>query len=344
LPKAIVAASDTLVHWTQTGHKGTDPGSICFSSDSGLYSITIALEKRNGLYYCPTDVFTVDRDPVRPSHPMICRAIAPIVSRPLRLPRQQKRYTPVTWDCLTESELWMLRLGLPGEDQLDLFPGNDTGVPPGFHYHPFCFLDWKEEARIQKQAALRTAERTREIKRRCYMDFGFMRASTSNFSQPSKKHDRVVLLYDGYSSYLLIINEALQYIWVFLTNSKEPPLHIINAFLSRFGHKHGGSICTDQGSELARSLGLSDAILRMHQYVMEPTGVDSPSQNGLVEIYNDKLAVWTRTLLYGAGLPAKFWSAALLHSVYLHNWMVHTIVKKTPYKGCYEFQPDISHL
>jgi hypothetical protein len=70
-PEAIVAASDTLVHWTQTGHKGTDPGSICFSSDSGLYSITISLKKRDGLYYCPTDVFTVDRDPVRPSDPII---------------------------------------------------------------------------------------------------------------------------------------------------------------------------------------------------------------------------------------------------------------------------------
>jgi hypothetical protein len=76
--EAIIAASDTLVHWTQTGHKGADPGSICFSSDSGLYSIMIALEKHDGFYYCPTDVFTVDQDPVQPSNPIICRAIAPL--------------------------------------------------------------------------------------------------------------------------------------------------------------------------------------------------------------------------------------------------------------------------
>jgi hypothetical protein len=170
-PEAIIAASDTLVHWMQTGHKGMGPGSICFSSDSGLYSITISLEKRDGLYYCPTDVFTVDRDPVRPSEPIIRRAVAPIASQPPGLPRRQKRYTTVTRDRLTESDLWMLRLGLPGEDQLNLLPGKVTDVPPGFHYHPFPFLDWKEEARIQKQAALRTAERTREIKRRYYMVF-----------------------------------------------------------------------------------------------------------------------------------------------------------------------------
>ena len=77
---------------------------------------------------------------------------------------------------------------------------------------------------------------------------------------------------------------------------------------------------------------------------MEPTGADSPSQNGAVEIYNDKLAVRTRTLLYGAGLPAKYWSAALQHSVYLHNRLVHTITKKTPFKALYGHKPDICHL
>jgi hypothetical protein len=29
--------------------------------------------------------------------------------------------------------------------------------------------------------------------------------------------------------------------------------------------------------------------------------------------------VRARTLLFGSGLPAQYWSAALLHSVYLHN-------------------------
>ncbi len=77
---------------------------------------------------------------------------------------------------------------------------------------------------------------------------------------------------------------------------------------------------------------------------MEPTGADSPSQNGAVKVYNDKLAIRTRTLSYGAGLLAKFWLAALLHSVYLHNRLVHTVVKNTPYKGYFGFRPDIGHL
>ncbi len=341
-PETIVAASDTLVHWTQEGHRGDAPGSIRFSSDSGLYSITLHLEKRDGLYYCPTDVFTVEKDPVHHHIPVIWRLTAP--TTPSSLPRRSKRYIPVTRDGMTDSEVWMLRLGSPGEQQLDLLPGNVTGISHGFHYHPFRFIDWKEEARIQKQAAQRSAEQTTDCKRRFYMDFGFMRASTSNFSKPNKKDDRVVLSYDGFSSYLLIVDEASRFVWVFLTSTKEPPLDIVDAFLSRFGHAHGGSIRTDQGDELARSLALSDLVLRTHNYVLEPTGADIPSQNGSVEIYNDKLAIRARTLLYGLRLPAKYWSSVLMHSVYLHNRMVHATTRKTPFEGLYGIKPDIGHL
>jgi hypothetical protein len=85
-------------------------------------------------------------------------------------------------------------------------------------------------------------------------------------------------------------------------------------------------------------------VLREHNYVFEPTGADSPSQNGGVETYNDKLAVRTRTLLYGANLPARYWSAALLHAVYLNNRLVHTVTKKTPFEGFYGHKPDIEYL
>jgi hypothetical protein len=44
-PSTILAANDTLVHWNQEGHKGNALGAICFTSDSGLYSITLDNKK-----------------------------------------------------------------------------------------------------------------------------------------------------------------------------------------------------------------------------------------------------------------------------------------------------------
>ena len=112
-----------------------------------------------------------------------------------------------------ESELWMLRLGSPGEDQLNLLLlGKATGIPSSFQYHPFWLVDWKEEARVQKQAAGKAAERTTEVGRRFYMDFGFMRASTSNYLRLNKTHDRVISSWDGYSAYLLVVDEASRFI------------------------------------------------------------------------------------------------------------------------------------
>ena len=275
-PQAILASSDVLVNWTQTGHKDGSPGMIRFDSDSGLFSIAMCLEYRDGLYYCPTDVFTVDRDPVRCNAPVIHRALV----SPDPITRRYKDYIPVSHNRLTESELWMLRLGSPGKDQLDLLHGKVTGIPPGFQYHPFWFIDWKEEARVQRQAAGRAVERISEVGRRFYMDFGFMRASSSDYTKPNKTLDRVVDSWDGFSSYLLIVDEASRYIWVFLMKSKEPSLEIIDTFLDRFGHRNGGSIHSDQRGELARLFAYSDLLLRKHKYVIEPTGADSPSQTG----------------------------------------------------------------
>ena len=117
-----------------------------------------------------------------------------------------------------------------------------------------------------------------------YLDFGFLRASTDDYSRPDKEKDRVVLSYDGFNSYLLAVDEISKYVWVFLTKSKEPPIDIIKLFLTKHGHKDGGLIRTDQGGELARSSAFRDACSELdNPYIIEPTGADSPSQNGAVE-------------------------------------------------------------
>ncbi len=61
-----------------------------------------------------------------------------------------------------------------------------------------------------------------------------------------------------------------------------------------------------------------------------------------MERYNKTLAVKVR--LYGAGLPVKFWLAAFLHVVYLHNQIVHLATNTMPYEGWYGCKPKVTHL
>jgi hypothetical protein len=113
--------------------------------------------------------------------------------------------------------------------------------------------------------------------------------------------------------------------------------------MTKFGIPNG-VLWTDQGGKLAWNTDFRTVMLQEFDYVIEPTGANSPSQNGSAEIYNNTLAVKVQTFLYSSGLPAKYRSAALLHAVYLHNRLVHSATSKTPYKGWYGKKPDVTHL
>ena len=220
-PQAILDASDTFVEWLQTGYKDNSSRMFWFYSASGLASMTMTLNKRDGLYYTHTDALTVDKNP-------FCRVA--LMANWLATPPTPKtrashnNYAPVSKAAHTEAELWMVWLGSPGDDQLDMLPGNVTGIPSEFYYHPFQFINFKQQARIRKQAAQCTAVRTLEAGKQYYMDFGFMQASCSNYRKPNPKTDQVVQSWDGYSSYLLIVDEVSCFMWVFLTKSKDPPV------------------------------------------------------------------------------------------------------------------------
>ena len=120
--------------------------------------------------------------------------------------------------------------------------------------------------------------------------------------------DRIVDSYDGYSSYLLIVENKSSKTWVFLTKSKAPPLDILRLFLHTFGRDQnlGGYIRCDQGGKLARSHALIDMALTEFGYKVEPMGGNSPSQNGQAEKWNNIFAVTIRALLYGVALEPKY--------------------------------------
>ena len=192
------------------------------------------LKYREGLYYCSSDVFTVDQDnPVRVS----CRlTTTPTLTDINHTP---SKFVPMSRARQVKSEVWLVRLGSPGEGQLDLLPGHVIGTPPVFEYRPFRSIDFKEQAYIRKQAAQCIAERIPTCGAEFFMDFAFIWASTQDYKRPNKTTDRIGTSYDGYSPHLIIVDSASCQGWAFLMKSKEPPLDILSVFMKKFGIGNG---------------------------------------------------------------------------------------------------------
>ena len=185
-PAAVLVSSTVFCQWTQLGFKDSSlPGYLKFSNATNNVSMTISLICRNGLYYCHTNAYVHDIAPIRPKAHKLYSG---------------ERPTPTTKSRQTESELWLLRFGSPCESQLTYLPSCVTGLPTKFEWHPFRYIDFKEQAYARKQPVNKSAERLPECGSEFYMDFGFISASTSAYNQPNKQTDRVVLSYDGYSA------------------------------------------------------------------------------------------------------------------------------------------------
>ena len=332
-PECVMSSHPKLVRWVQTGYQGTDsPGSLQFFDSDDNVLLDLKLCKRNGLYYCSNEVLTTTGDTVRPVYSPEIRQVLmdniPCLSEEdpyglsifdcsdddefftrLKAVRDgdsdnmdlhanvaRRLRDPVTPSKQLEGELWSARLGGCSPEQLTNITDHATGLPTkNFQVHPLRFVDPEKWAQIRKQPATKVAERATARAQRMFMDYGFMRASTSNFTKPNPKKDRVVLSYDGFSSYLAIVDDYSRYMWIFLRKSKEPPIEqatqllTLNGRRSKEGELIGGVIRCDQGGELARCTEFRSTMLDKCNYVVEPTGADSPSQNGG---WNDGIRHW----------------------------------------------------
>jgi hypothetical protein len=130
----------------------------------------------------------------------------------------------------TMSELWRQRI-------LAHLQHHATGLPPPqqLHTHPLRACQVCHDARVRKQPAGHVQPATGiRPGSRVHLDFGFMRASSETY-QREKGKDLVVLSHDGYNAYCLITDACSRYAWCFLTTSKEPPVNILDVFLTRHG-------------------------------------------------------------------------------------------------------------
>ena len=269
-----------------------------------------------------------------------------------------------------EHELWHHRLGHPGKTVTSIIHDYVDGVPKlranQFYCCAACMSgkfnkshigDNKQGLKsIVKQLPKELQDKVKtttkndtllpkdqySVGQHLHMDFGFVRGSDWS----KKDNDgKLVTSVDYYRSYLLIIDRASRYIWIYLRRTKEPPINLAEGLLTLWKNKYkDASITTDQGTELGRSKEFQKMCKRMG-YALKTTGSDSSAQNGLAEKPNQDLAKIMRCLLYSAGLGSEYWSYALRHAVYLKNRLPHRANKwETPYTVVNGKKPDLSRL
>lgn len=261
-------------------HRGMKNGSgkIEFRDKEGRYIAGITMtSKRDGIYMASNQILIpkenstcgmaieTEEDELRLHHhkmsedttppPLteewnINQATAPTISDAKRLSQN-----------LYNMELWHQRMGHVGWRTLQKTREMVDGIPTlplqdsGFHC-PYC-----DASKQTKKSGNKTAKReTFEPGTAFHMDLGFV-SGPSNLEDVLHKGSTPKMTtqksYDGHVAYLLIVDAATRYSWVFLLKDKRPPLRIIEAFLETNGcakqYRKCQEISTSPIGTLARS-------------------------------------------------------------------------------------------
>ena len=87
-----------------------------------------------------------------------------------------------------------------------------------------------------------------------HVDFGFVRGSEFSLKLENGK---TITSIDGKNAYLLIVDRATRMLWIYVTDSKSPPVDEVPMILEKFGSKHiHRTIHTDQDKALGKSKAL----------------------------------------------------------------------------------------
>jgi hypothetical protein len=175
-----------------------------------------------------------------------------------------------------------------------------------------------------------------------HMDMGFVRGTKYGHRD---EDGHLVTSLDGYNSYLVIVDRATRYTWVFLCKTKVPQITTIAHFLKLHGTKQNviRKIRTDGGGELYGSHAFQQAV-RDAGFLVEPTASDASFQNGITERPNRTFGNMMRSLLHAAGLGPEYWSWALIHAAYLKNRLPHSAIPITPYEAYTGVRPNLKHV
>ena len=253
-------------------------------------------------------------------------------------------------------ELWHQRTVHAGTNTLESLHKHANGVPPlkgnAFFRCPSCMSG--KLATKQPIGKKKNINNTKPIDddnddiyipnaepgQHFHMDFGFVRGSDFNYKTQTGK---TVTSIDGKNAYLAIIDRSSRYTWVFITDSKLPPVKEAQMVLSKFKSTNPHrTVRVDQGGELNSNA--FKAMVAEEKFSIELTGSDSSAQNGMVENPNRTYGQMMRCALHSAELGPEYWSYALTHAVYVKNRITHHSIQCTPYEKFTGLKPNLANL
>jgi hypothetical protein len=414
-PQRYLKENMNVSKWNQWGGR-KKKGGIDFKDDQDKLISAIDMEEKNGLWYTtnqilvpptaeqaqPTDnphlhseqhIHTItdsSTEPTTATEPTDSdqQDAPPLLARtPTTATNSSEQKTNHKHKQYEQLEIWHQRYGHPGTKTLHLTQKCVAGMPKLPSNHPVFQCRFCDMGKQNKTARGPPSTREHlEYGSQLHIDMGF-------FSGPSNLEDTIQrgakpgtthqTSRQGYNGYMLIVDAATRYAWIFPVKSKHPPIPLIVSFLKKLktGKKQlkrkimtsaGGilaqsmeflaqcgahgyemdavddidlpiTIRTDGGGELGGSAEARQA-LQDHNAVMEITGPDSSSQNGLGERPHRTLAEKARCLLYTAGLGIIFGMDALIHAVWLYNRTYHTAIEMTPYQAATGHIPPMDKL
>ena len=264
-------------------------------------------------------------------------------------------------------ELWHQRLGHAGNTVMQTVHKHCKGIPPlkgnAFFRCPSCMsgklctkrsigkkpLNNKLGSTAPKSVMQKPVDNDKDDiflpnsspGQHFHMDFGFVRGSGYHIKTEDGK---TLTSKDGKKAYLLVIDRSSRYTWIFLTDSKKPPIKAVKLLLEKFRSTNPHrTVRVDQGGDLGQSHEFKTMIADA-QFSLEVTGNDASASNGMAENPNKMLGQMMRCILHSYELGPEYWSWALTQAVYIKNRIPHQSINTSPYQQFTGLIPDLSNL
>lgn len=150
----------------------------------------------------------------------------------------------------------------------------------------------------------------------------------------------------GSKYYLLFLDEATNYRYVYFIKHKSDVLEKFKEFDNMIKNRFGHSIKilrVDNGREYTNHQ--MKYYLRSRGITMQNSAPYTPEQNGKAERENRTIIESARSMLQARNLPVKLWAEAVNTAVYILNRVAIKDKKKiTPFEAWHKKKPELSHM